>query len=89
MSDYIQVKITTGSESAKEKENHHKWNILVAIQVHYFYKHRFMDEKLFNLCLHCWPCVKELSCHASHDICRNQLKFSNYNLVYYMPIICQ
>ena len=36
--------------------------------------------------------LKELSCHASRDICRNQLKFSNYYLVYYnyadnLPII--
>ena len=33
--------------------------------------------------------LKELSRHASRDICRNQLEFSDYYLVYYMPIICR
>ena len=31
--------------------------------------------------------LKELERHASRDICRNQLEFSDYHLVYYMPII--
>ena len=31
--------------------------------------------------------LKEFSRHASRDICRNQLEFSDYHLVYYMPII--
>ena len=31
--------------------------------------------------------LKELSRHTSRDICRNQLEFSDYYLVYYMPII--
>ena len=31
--------------------------------------------------------LKELSPNASRDICRNQLEFSNYHLVYYMLII--
>ena len=33
--------------------------------------------------------VKELSHHASREICHNQSEFSNYYLVYNMPIICR
>ena len=33
-SDYRKQEIATGSESAKEKENHYKQNILVTIQVY-------------------------------------------------------
>ena len=32
--------------------------------------------------------LKELLRHALRDIYRNQLEFSDYYLVYYMPIIC-
>ena len=31
--------------------------------------------------------IKELLCHAPCDICRKQSEFSDYYLVYYLPII--
>ena len=33
--------------------------------------------------------LKELSRHALRDICHNQLEFSDYHLVHYMPRIWQ
>ena len=45
-------KFTTGCESVKERENHHKWKILMTIQVCKHYTYCSMCEQWFNLCLY-------------------------------------